>query len=86
MNNELISRLHSVDYQITKKEIDDLRKLCYENSCSYTPFDSFFNDVERIKDPNYNRNQAYKDLYLIVLHFVYYYELSIKENNNERTR
>lgn len=80
MNEQLIIRLHKIDYQITQGEIDDLRKLCYKYGNSYCPFDSFFNDVEHNQSPTYDRNQAYKDLYLIILHFIHYYELSKKEN------
>jgi len=76
MNEELISKLHEPSYVMTQKEIDDLQELCYSNTNSYFPIGDFFNDIRDTSVPGFNKNQAYKDLYLIMLHFNYYYEKS----------
>lgn len=75
MDNELIYKMHDLSYKITDKEIKDLQELCYSYTNSYFPIGDFFNDI-RDSGPHFNKNQAYKDLYLIILHFDYYYKKS----------
>lgn len=67
MDNELAERLHNLDTVLSFEEIEELRKLCYEYGNSWCPISDFFNDIERTTSPSYNKNQAYKDLWLIVL-------------------
>lgn len=43
----------------------ELRDKIYSMSNSFLPLDMFFNDIEDIKDSNYNKEQAYKDLEII---------------------
>ena len=63
MTNE---RLHDLDTVLTYEEIEELRNICYENGNSWCPISDFFNDIERNTNKNYNKNQAFKDLWLIV--------------------
>lgn len=70
MNKELTpleERLHDLSYVLSYEEIEELRNLCYEHSNSWCPLSDFFNDVELNKSETYNKNQAYKDLWLIAL-------------------
>ena len=76
MDKELLERLHDVDYVITSKEIKDLQDICYGYGNSYFPIDMFFNDIRNISSEQFNKNQAYKDLYLIILYFDYYFRKS----------
>lgn len=43
----------------------ELRDKIYSMSNSFLPLDMFFNDIEDIKDANYNKEQAYKDLEIV---------------------
>lgn len=70
MNKELEAleeRLHEPSYVLSCKEINELRNLCYENSNSWCPLSDFFNDICLNKSKTYNKNQAFKDLWLIAL-------------------
>lgn len=44
------------------KELETLRQRIYNISNSYFPLDSFFNDICNIKDNDYDKEQAYKDI------------------------
>ena len=59
-------RLHDLDTVLTYEEIEELRNICYQHGNSWCPISDFFNDIERTKNANYNKNQAFKDLWLIV--------------------
>ena len=63
-------KLYDLNTVLTALEIEELRELCYELGNSAFPIDVFFNDIERNKSENYNKNQAYKDLWLVVLYFL----------------
>jgi len=63
-------KLFDLNTVLTELEIEELRELCYDIGNSAFPIDMFFNDIERNKSENYNKNQAYKDLWLVVLYFL----------------
>ena len=69
-------RLYDLRTILTKEEIEELRRLCYEYGNSMCPISDFFNDIEQNTSPTYDKNQAYKDLWLIVLILLDY----LKEN------
>ena len=52
-------------YELDNNEIKELREICYGyHSC--LPLTEFFNDIERNRQENYNKKQAYKDLAYLV--------------------
>lgn len=51
---------------MTQKEINKLEERVCAISSSAFPLDTFFNDIQNNQAPNYNWEQAYKDLKLIV--------------------
>ena len=55
------------NYKLSDEEIKELRNYCYNNGCSFFPVHSFFNDIRDNKDKNFDKNQAYKDLWAIIL-------------------
>lgn len=63
-------KLYDLNTVLTELEIEELRELCYDIGNSAFPIDIFFNDIERNKSENYNKNKAYKDLWLVVLYFL----------------
>ena len=63
----LIHKFHDLSYVITDSEIKDLQELCYDCGNSYFPIGDFFNDIRDTNTVGFDKNQAYKDLYLIVL-------------------
>lgn len=63
----LEEKLHDLSYVLSREEINELRSLCYEHSNSWCPLSDFFNDIYLNKSETYNKNQAFKDLWLIVL-------------------
>lgn len=50
---------------MTQKEINKLKKRVYSISNCMFPLDTFFNDIEQNKDPDFNKESAYNDLKLI---------------------
>lgn len=50
---------------MTQKEINKLRKRVYSISNSMFPLNTFFNDIVKNKEPDFNKESAYKDLKLI---------------------
>lgn len=67
MSKELEEKLHDLSYVLSCEEINELKTLCYENSNSWCPLSDFFNDIYLNKSETYNKNQAFKDLWLIAL-------------------
>ena len=63
-------KLLDTDTVLTSDEISQLQTLCYDYGNSACPFDSFYNDIRNNTNPKYNQNQAYKDLWLILLEFI----------------
>ena len=59
-------KLHNQETKLTSEEIEKLQNLCYEYGNSWLPLADFFNDIRDNKDKDYDKNQAYKDLWLIV--------------------
>lgn len=55
-----------IEYKMTSEEIDELQTICYDLGCSIFPVDAFFNDIDRNKMVNYDKNKAYKDFCLIL--------------------
>lgn len=45
---------------------EELRKKCYEIGNSQFPIDVFYNDIRDNKAPNFNKEEAFKDLEKIV--------------------
>lgn len=62
MRNEI---LHDLNKVLTKAEIEELRDICYTKGNSWCPIAEFFNDIEKAGQ-HYDKNQAFKDLWLIV--------------------
>ena len=58
--------LHETETILTEREIEDLKNLCYEYGNSWLPLADFFNDIRDNREEGFNKNQAYKDLWLIV--------------------
>lgn len=62
-----IYKILDKNYKLSDEEIKELQNYCYENGCSFFPVSDFFNDIRDNKDKNYDKNQAYKDLWAIIL-------------------
>lgn len=58
--------LHKIETVLTEGEIEELKNLCYEYGNSWLPLADFFNDIRDNREKGFNKNQAYKDLWLIV--------------------
>lgn len=69
MNKELTlkERLHDLNYVLTNEEIEELADICGEHGNSWCPLVEFFNDIFFNENKDYNKNQAFKDLWLIAL-------------------
>ena len=52
-------------YELDNNEIKELREICYGYGC-FLPLTEFFNDIERNRQENFNKKQAYKDLAYLV--------------------
>lgn len=50
---------------MTQKEINELKARVYSISNCMFPLDAFLNDIEQIKNQNYDKEGAYNDLKLI---------------------
>lgn len=62
------------DYVMTKEEIEELGENIYDESTSLFPLNTFYNDIRGSKNPSFDKNKAYKDLWLIYDLFMYYKE------------
>lgn len=62
-----IYKLLDRGYILSKEELKELRDYCYSNGCSFFPVNTFFNDIRDNKEKNFDKNQAYKDLWAIIL-------------------
>lgn len=69
---EHLEYLHNLDTVLSDKEIEELCDICYEVGNSWFPVSDFFNDIRNTTNPAYDKNRAYKDLWLIVETFLYY--------------
>ena len=70
MSKELTAleeKLHDLSYVLSSREINELGHLCFEHSNSGCPLNAFFNDIRFNDSKTYDKNQAYKDLWLIAL-------------------
>lgn len=63
MNDE---RLLDPSTVLTYEEIEELQSLCYEHGNTCFPIDMFFNDIRDNKSPTFQKNQAYKDLWIMM--------------------
>lgn len=68
MNTE---KLHKIETVLTDSEIIELRNICYSEGNTFFPIDTFFNDIRDNREEGFDKNQAYKDLWLIVDLFQY---------------
>lgn len=62
-----IYKLLDRGYVLSKEELKELQDYCYSNGCSFFPVNMFFNDIRDNKEKNFDKNQAYKDLWAIIL-------------------
>lgn len=69
---------------MTQKEINELRARVYSISNCMFPLDTFLNDIEQIKNQNYNKEGAYNDLKLIT-DAIYELKEKLKEKEQNYT-
>lgn len=69
---------------MNKKEINELKARVYSISNCMFPLDAFLNDIEQVKNQNYNKESAYNDLKLIT-DAVYELKDKLKEKEQNYT-
>lgn len=62
-----IYKLLDRGYTLSEEELKELQDYCYNNGSAFFPVNMFFNDIRDNKQKNFDKNQAYKDLWAIIL-------------------
>lgn len=67
--NDFIEKIHNPRYVLSDYEIFILNEICLDFSNSYRPFHDFFNDIFYTSRKSFNKNQAFKDFFMIMCIF-----------------